>query len=40
MPGEMRWPGPELGAHTAEVLTGIVGLTETELNQLAERRVV
>jgi formyl-CoA transferase len=40
MPGEMRWPGPDLGAHTAEVLTGIVGLTETELNELAERRVV
>jgi len=40
MPGKMRWPGPELGEHTAEVLTGILGLTETELSELAERRVV
>ena len=40
MPGHVRWIGPELGEHTREVLTGILGLTETELAELEQRRVV
>ncbi len=40
MPGAVRWIGPELGEHTREVLTGILGLSESELAELEERRVV
>jgi crotonobetainyl-CoA:carnitine CoA-transferase CaiB-like acyl-CoA transferase len=34
--GTVRWPGPELGKHTAEVLAGI-GITGDELSSLRER---
>lgn len=40
MPGGVRWIGPELGEHTREVLAGILGLSDTELAELEERRVV
>lgn len=40
MPGEVRWLGPELGEHTHEVLTGILGLSEAEFSELQDRRVV
>jgi formyl-CoA transferase len=40
MPGGVRWVGPELGEHTREVLTGLVGLSESELVELESRRVV
>lgn len=30
-PGRINWPGPALGAHTTEVLTGLLGLSETEI---------
>jgi formyl-CoA transferase len=40
MPGEVRWLGPELGEHTHEVLTGLLGISEAELSELQERRVV
>jgi formyl-CoA transferase len=40
LPGGVRWIGPELGEHTREVLTGILGLSDTELAELEERRVV
>lgn len=40
LPGSVRWVGPELGEHTREVLTGILGLSDTELAELEERRVV
>lgn len=40
MPGEVRWLGPELGEHTHEVLTGLLGMSEAELSELHERRVV
>lgn len=40
MPGSVRWTGPELGEHTREVLGGILGLSETELTELEQRRVV
>jgi formyl-CoA transferase len=40
MPGSMRWTGPELGEHTREVLSGILGLSDTELAELEQRRVV
>ena len=36
--GTVRWPGPELGQHTAPVLAGI-GITAAELDDLRERGV-
>ena len=40
MPGAVRWIGPELGEHTREVLGGILGLSDSELAELEQRRVV
>jgi formyl-CoA transferase len=40
MPGAVRWSGPELGEHTREVLGGILGLSDSELAELEQRRVV
>lgn len=34
--GTVRWPGPELGQHTEEVLAG-VGITDQELSTLREK---
>ena len=33
-PGEVRWVGPELGQHTEEVLTEVLGKTPTEMSEL------
>ncbi len=30
-PGRVNWPGPALGAHTFEILTGLLGLTDAEI---------
>jgi len=38
--GAIRWPGPALGAHTAEVLGGLLGLSEADLLQLKHRGIV
>lgn len=40
MPGTVRWLGPELGEHTHDVLTGMLGLSEAEFSELQVRRVV
>ena len=32
--GAVRWPGPELGAHNAEVYRGLLGLSDEELAAL------
>lgn len=39
-PGEIRWLGPELGAHTDEVLTGLLGLSPDEVGALRAEGVV
>jgi formyl-CoA transferase len=39
-PGRVRWPGPKLGQHTDEVLTGLLGLTAGELGRLREKSVI
>lgn len=39
-PGKVRWPGPELGQHTDEVLTGLLGLSAAQVSQLREKGVV
>ncbi len=38
-PGALRTPAPELGEHNGEVL-GALGLTDEDLDQLRERRVI
>ncbi len=40
MPGSVRWLGPELGEHTHEVLTGLLGLSQYELAELRDLGVV
>jgi crotonobetainyl-CoA:carnitine CoA-transferase CaiB-like acyl-CoA transferase len=35
-PGRTDWPGPALGAHNREILGGLLGLTEAELETLAD----
>ncbi len=39
-PGETRWPGPELGAHNAEVFGGVLGLSEEQIDTLREEGVI
>ena len=39
-PGEVRWPGPPLGAHTEEVLRDWAGVTAQAFADLAARGVV
>jgi len=39
-PGQVNWVGPELGQHTDEVLTSVLGKTDTELAELREAGVI
>jgi formyl-CoA transferase len=39
-PGKVRWPGPELGAHTDEVLRGVAGLSPEAVAGLRARGVI
>jgi formyl-CoA transferase len=39
-PGEIRWPGPEHGAHTEQVYRGDLGMSEHELADLRARGIV
>lgn len=39
-PGRVRWPGPALGEHTDEVLREVAGLTEAQIQELRDRRVI
>jgi crotonobetainyl-CoA:carnitine CoA-transferase CaiB-like acyl-CoA transferase len=34
-PGGVRWTGPGLGEHTRDVLAGVLGLSGTEIDELA-----
>ena len=38
--GTVRWPGPELGAHNAEVYGGLLGLSDDELAALGAAGIV
>jgi len=38
--GTIRWPGPELGAHNAEIFGGRLGLSEAEIEDLRSRGIV
>lgn len=39
-PGTLRWLGPELGEHTASVLTELLGMRRDEVDGLAQRKVI
>lgn len=39
-PGDLRWVGPELGEHTDEILTSLLGLAPERLRDLRERKVI
>ena len=39
-PGGTEWPGPSVGAHNREVLGGILGLSDAEIESLQRRGVV
>ena len=39
-PGKVRWPGPTLGQHTDEVLTGLLGLDAETVTQLRAKGIV
>ncbi len=39
-PGGVRWPGPELGAHTEDVLQAVLGIAADEAARLRGRGVV
>jgi formyl-CoA transferase len=39
-PGEHRWLGPGLGAHTSEVLLNLAGLSSHEIKELADKGVI
>ena len=39
-PGAVRWPGPDLGAHTEAVLGEVLGLDEPALAALKSKGVI
>ena len=39
-PGRIRWPGPAVGAHTAEVMRDLLGLQPDEVESLRQRGVI
>ena len=39
-PGQVRWPGPTLGQHTDEVLTGLAGLSATRVAALRAQGII
>ena len=39
-PGEVAWVGPELGEHTDEVLTQLLGRSAEEIEELRDAGVV
>jgi len=39
-PGQVRWVGPELGEHTVEVLSSVLGLTRAEVDELSVAGVI
>ena len=39
-PGKIKWPGQKLGAQNEDVYKGILGLTEEEIKELAEKKII
>ncbi|MGH1372860.1 MAG: CaiB/BaiF CoA transferase family protein [Cellvibrionaceae bacterium] len=38
--GKTQWPGPELGQHNDEVLKGLLGLSDDEIQNLSNEKVI
>jgi crotonobetainyl-CoA:carnitine CoA-transferase CaiB-like acyl-CoA transferase len=39
-PGATEWGGPEVGSHNTEILGGLLGLSEEEMEELRNQGVV
>jgi crotonobetainyl-CoA:carnitine CoA-transferase CaiB-like acyl-CoA transferase len=39
-PGATRWPGPKLGSHNQEIFQDMLGLSDEQLVQLGEQKVI
>jgi crotonobetainyl-CoA:carnitine CoA-transferase CaiB-like acyl-CoA transferase len=39
-PGEVRWSGPALGQHNEEIYRGLLGISEAELEDLRQSKVI
>lgn len=39
-PGEIKWPGPELGAHNEEVYKELLGMSDEKLARLKEEDII
>ena len=39
-PGQVRWPGPPIGAHNEEVLGGLLGLSASEIQTLRDEKAI
>jgi crotonobetainyl-CoA:carnitine CoA-transferase CaiB-like acyl-CoA transferase len=39
-PGRTTWPGPEVGAHTREILGGMLSLSDAELDALRTEGII
>ncbi|MFT5504953.1 MAG: crotonobetainyl-CoA:carnitine CoA-transferase CaiB-like acyl-CoA transferase [Gammaproteobacteria bacterium] len=39
-PGKTKWPGPELGSHNQEILSGLLGLSDYDIDQLHHDGVI
>lgn len=39
-PGRTDWPGPEVGAHNAEVLGEVLGMSEAEIAALSDKGII
>ncbi len=39
-PGEVKWPGPALGAHNEEIYGGVLGMGKAERDSLAAQGVI
>ena len=39
-PGKVKWPGPVMGQHNAEIYQGLLGYSQAELEQLTKDRVI
>ena len=39
-PGDIRWPGPDIGQHTSEILRDILRMDAAEISELISERVV